>query len=93
MARWRKGQSGNPNGRTKGAKNKTTVAKEYAKDEAGKRQMLPLAYMLRVMRDPKKPLEVRIEMAKAAAPYVHPRLQSTQLRNPDGDELVIRVIR
>ncbi len=93
MAKWRKGQSGNPAGRKKGAKNKTTVAKEYAHDEAGKRRMLPLAYMLRVMRDPKQPMELRMEMAKAAAPYMHSRLKSTELRNPDGEELVIRVIR
>lgn len=93
MARWPKGQSGNSAGRKKGAKNKTTVAKEYAHDEAGKRRMLPLAYMLRIMRDPKKPLEVRMEMAKAAAPYMHSRLQSTTVSNPEGEELVIRVVR
>ena len=87
MARWPKGQSGNSAGRKKGAKNKTTVAKEYAHDEAGKRRMLPLAYMLRIMRDPKKPLEVRMEMAKAAAPYMHSRLQSTTVSNPEGEEL------
>ncbi len=54
---------------------------------------MPLDYMLRVMRDPKKPLEVRLEMAKAAAPYLHQRLQSTTVSNPEGGELVIRVIR
>ena len=53
MAKWQKGQSGNLADRKKGSKNKTTVAKEYAHDEAGKRRMLPLAYMLKVMRDPK----------------------------------------
>ena len=53
MAKWQKGHSGNQKGRKKGAKNKATVAKEYAHDEAGKRRMLPLAYMLKVMRDPK----------------------------------------
>ncbi len=26
-------------------------------------------------------------MAKAAAPYLHPRLQSTTVSNPDGEEL------
>ena len=56
MAKWQKGQSGNLAGRKKGSKNKATVAKEYAHDEVGKRQMLPLAYMLRIMRDPKSDL-------------------------------------
>ena len=49
--------------------------------------------MLRVMRDPKADKSRRDEMAKAAAPYLHPRLQSTTARNPEGEELVIRVIR
>jgi hypothetical protein len=35
---------------------------------------LPLDYMLKVMRDRKKPWERRDEMAKAAAPYLHPKL-------------------
>lgn len=30
--------------------------------------------MLQVLRDPSQPNERRDEMAKAAAPYVHPRL-------------------
>jgi hypothetical protein len=36
----------------------------------------PLEYMLRVMRDPKADGNRRDEMAKAAAPYIHPRLAS-----------------
>lgn len=38
----------------------------------------PLAYMLRVMRDQNVAKERRDEMAKAAAPYVHPRLSSVE---------------
>ena len=41
---------------------------------------LPLAYMLDVMRDETADLQRRDEMARAAAPYVHPRLSSI-----DGD--------
>ena len=93
MAQWKKGQSGNPAGRRKGAKNKTTVAREHAAKEGPNKSLTPLAYMLKIMRDPKKSLEVRTEMAKAAAPYLPPRLQSTTVRNPEGEELVIRVIR
>ena len=32
--------------------------------------------MLRLMRDPNTPDLIRIEMAKAAAPYLHARLQA-----------------
>jgi len=37
--------------------------------------------------------EVCRHEAKAAAPYMHSRLQSTTVRNPEGEELVIRVVR
>jgi hypothetical protein len=38
----------------------------------------PLEYMLRVMRDTKADTHRRDEMAKAAAPYIHPRLASIE---------------
>jgi hypothetical protein len=34
--------------------------------------------MIRVMRDETAPVERRDEMAKAAAPYVHPRLAAVE---------------
>jgi hypothetical protein len=34
--------------------------------------------MLSTMRDEAKPLALRLDMAKAAAPYVHPRLASVE---------------
>jgi hypothetical protein len=34
----------------------------------------PLEYMLAIMRDPTAETARRDEMAKAAAPYVHPRM-------------------
>ena len=89
MAKFKKGQGG----RKKGSKNKASVAKEHAAKKGANKSLTPLQHMLKLMRDPKQPKEVRMEMAKAAAPYVHPRLRSTELRNSDGEELVIRVIR
>ncbi len=89
MAKFKKGQGG----RKRGSKNKTTIAREHAAKEGPNKSLTPLQHMLKIMRDPKQPKEVRMEMAKAAAPYVHPRLRSTEIRNPDGEELVIRVIR
>jgi len=55
-------------GRKKGSKNKVTREIELARSG-----MLPLDYMLKVMRDPKTKQELRMEMAKAAARYIHPR--------------------
>jgi hypothetical protein len=45
--------------------------------------------MLAVMRDPSESPERRDEMAKAAAPYMHPRLASVeqQISGKDGDPL------
>ncbi len=93
MAKWQKGQSGNQTGRKKGSKNKTTLAREHAAKEGPNKSLTPLQHMLKLMRDPKQPQAVRMEMAKAAAPYLHPRLKSTEIRNPDREKLVIRVIR
>jgi hypothetical protein len=41
--------------------------------------LVPLEYMLAVMRDETAPSERRDEMAKAAAPFVHPRLAVTKV--------------
>ncbi len=89
MAKFKKGEGG----RKRGSKNKTTIAREHAAKEGPNKSLTPLQHMLKLMRDPKQPKEVRMEMAKAAAPYMHSRLQSTTVRNPEGEELVIRVVR
>ena len=65
------GTSGNPRGRPKGSRNKRTLAQVETAAAAGE---APLNYMLRVMRDVTVPADRRDEMAKAAAPYVHPKL-------------------
>ena len=45
---------------------------------------MPLEYMLRIMRDPREPAARRDEMAKAAAPFLHPRMQPTAPSTDDG---------
>lgn len=52
----------------------------------------PLDYMLQVMRDETQELAKRLDAAKAAAPYVHPRLASVAVGNQDDKpfEQVIR---
>jgi len=57
-------------GRPKGAPNKATAAKAEAIAESG---MTPLDYLLSVYRDPEADKSQRLDAAKAAAPYVHPK--------------------
>jgi hypothetical protein len=54
--------------------------------------LTPLDYMLQVMRDESIEPAKRLDAAKAAAPYVHPRLASVAVGNQDDKpfEQVIR---
>jgi hypothetical protein len=80
-----KGVSGNVRGRPRGARNKRTRAVLEAAEAGGE---LPLDYMLRVMRDSKVPHDRRDDMAKSAAPYLHPKLSAVDQRlNAGGDEM------
>lgn len=58
-------------GRAKGVPNKATAAKAAEIEASG---LSPLDFMLGIMRDKRHPMDARLEAAKAAAPYVHPRL-------------------
>jgi hypothetical protein len=62
-------------GRKKGIPNRASAAREAAIAASG---LTPLEYMLTTMRDESKPVTLRLDMAKAAAPYVHPRLASVE---------------
>ena len=46
---------------------------------------MPLAYMMRIMRDPSTEPHRRDAMAKAAAPYVHPTLAAVAHRHVNAD--------
>ncbi len=89
MAQFKRGEGG----RKRGSLNKTTIAKQHAAKEEANKNLTPLAHLLKIMRDPKQSKEDRNWAAVQAAPYMHPRLKSTEIRNPDGEELVIRVVR
>jgi hypothetical protein len=58
-------------GRQKGARNRATAEARAAAEATG---VLPLDYMLQVMRDAKAEPKRRDAMAMAAAPYLHPKL-------------------
>lgn len=77
-------------GRKKGALTKRT--REIAERAAAEGDT-PLEYMLRVMRDVTADPGRRDEMAKAAAPYVHAKLQSTALTGANGGNLVVEIQR
>lgn len=80
-------------GRKKGSTTKRT--REIA-EKAINEGLTPLEYMLEVMRrdsaheDPKIEIAreaMRFEAAKAAAPYMHPRLAAVEHSGPDGGSI------
>lgn len=68
-------------GRKKGVPNQKTQEQIEAVKEGG---MTPLEYLLDVMRDLEREDAVRIDAAKAAAPYVHAKLSSVELGGKEG---------
>jgi hypothetical protein len=86
-------------GRKPGTKNSATIAKEALLEEVIARaiqdETTPLEVMLTIMRDPASPAAMKFEAAKAAAPYVHPRLSqvdSRVTRVNDVSELTVEQI-
>lgn len=82
-------------GRKAGAATKKT--REIA-DKAMAEGISPLEFMLQVMRDDSNHEDPRIqaqreamrfEAAKAAAPYIHPRLQAIEHSGPGGDAMEV----
>ena len=73
-------------GRPKGSVNKRTQA--YLRTNGGE---LPLDYMLRIMRDEQQDKQRRDDMAKAAAPFLHAKLQSTQIVGEITTNYVARI--
>lgn len=85
MAEGRKGPN-QGRGRPKGAISRRAIE---VIENAALGGMLPLEYMLKVMRDDKANIERRDDMAKAAAPYLHPKFNSVSI--PEGDEGTLRM--
>jgi hypothetical protein len=72
-------------GRQKGARNRATAEARAAAEAAG---ILPLDYMLRVMRDAGADAKRRDAMAMAAAPYLHAKMSAVEpkLEKPGAAE-------
>lgn len=75
-------------GRKPGVPNKASIERQAKVAASGD---TPLDYMLRVMRDETQPPDRRDDMAKAAAPYVHPRLASTEVKSETTVKYVARL--
>jgi hypothetical protein len=71
-------------GRPKGAANRFS---EQARAKAAAEGITPLEYMLSVLRNETNELGVRMDAAKASAPYMHARLESIK-HSGDADNLV-----
>lgn len=77
-------------GRKPGAKNKASAKREAEIRASGE---VPLDYMLRVMRDPTASDSRRDDMAKSAAPYVHPKLNAVEFTGPNGGPVQVEEVR
>jgi hypothetical protein len=71
-------------GRPPGARNKTPANRRLAARITG---TTPLEFLLDIMKDAEQDQSVRIDAAKAAAPYCHARLQSVTVEEKpyEGD--------
>jgi hypothetical protein len=76
-------------GRKAGTPNKASIERQAKISASG---LTPLDYMLKILRDEDKPVEARMDAAKAAAPYVHPRLAAVELKG-DADNPITTVNR
>jgi hypothetical protein len=81
--------AGRPRGSTNKLSAEIRAAAAAAATASG--EELPLQYMLRVMNDPQADPHRRDFMAKAAAAYVHPRLNSTELGGKEGSPVIIEI--
>lgn len=61
-------------------------------DKAASEGITPLEFMLKVMRDEQAPKAERLDMAKAAAPYIHPRLSSVEAKVEGEVKATVRSI-
>jgi hypothetical protein len=77
-------------GRPKGVPNKANAERQAAIAASG---LTPLDYLLSVLRDESAEPQVRMEAAKSAAPYVHPKLSSIEHGGKDGSPMKLETIK
>ena len=74
-------------GRQKGARNKTHAI-NAAMVQGG---LMPIDFMLAVLRNEDAPLDDRKWAANAAAPYLHAKLASVEVGNKDDKPFVVNI--
>jgi hypothetical protein len=79
-------------GRKRGTPNKATSAAAKKAEKIAASGETPLEYLLSVMRDEKEDRPVRMDAAKAAAPYIHPKLANIEHTGPDGGAIKVHMI-
>lgn len=62
---------------------------ETARKAAAEGGIMPLEFMLNILRDETVPRDERMDAAKAAAPYVHAKLASVEHTGKDGGDIGI----
>ena len=77
-------------GRQKGTPNRATSEMRRALAKSGE---MPLEYMVRIMRDETVEQSRRDHMAKAAAPYLHPRLSVVEHNDKTNTQFVMALPR
>jgi hypothetical protein len=77
-------------GRPKGVPNKANAERQAAIAASG---LTPLDYMLFVLRNESADPHERMEAAKSAAPYVHPKLASIEHGGKDGSPIELKEIK
>lgn len=77
-------------GRKPGGANLMNKEARAAAAEGG---IMPLDYMLDVLRDVTAEPAARMDAAKAAAPYVHAKLASVEHSGKDGGPMVLEIVR
>lgn len=73
-------------GRRPGSRNKANVQREAEIKASG---LTPLEYLIQMMRNKGNTPEIRIDAAKAAAPYVHPKLATISVNGSLDTNVVI----
>lgn len=77
-------------GRPQGALTERT--REVA-ERAAQEGLTPLEFMLQIMRDETQEMPFRADMAKAAAPYIHPRLANVEHKGEGGGPIKIEIVK
>jgi hypothetical protein len=88
-------QSGGRGGRRPGAGRKPGSVTKRTQEIAAavlSQGMTPLEYLLSVMRNENEDEARRLDAAKAAAPYIHPRLAAVEHSGNAGKPLTIQVV-